>query len=462
VATLKFEELDVSKSTLEKLKNANIEETTPQQQTIISHAVSNKSLIIKSEEGSDRRTGFAVAALEAIQNAENGEGTAGIILTNTPHDSRSISDQLQALGMPQDQCPTIDDEGDTDWQAQMITNEPSIIVANPDRMQALLQEHRFIFRHVQLVILDGLDEMVEGGQADNLKRIKRRVLSNFNALISAREIDSDIKKLASSYTDEPEVVGFESSDSTDEAPPEIPDQLKQGYINVPHRMKISTLMAHLEQTPDGNCVVFTASKRGTDRLYRVLKKRGKKATSLHSKLSDEKLGQRFSNFTNGDVQYLLVADISAAELDVQNVGQVINYDVPNSPDEYRYRAALLSSDSKSRIVSLVSKQDRSDINELQNDLGQTPDEIALPEKVKQKLKERKQNKSSNNKNNNNNGRQKKSRGKRQRNQNNQKRQKRGDGMELPRPSYDKLSGGRAGDHDEKETGIVKFFKKLFS
>ncbi len=449
MATLKFEELDVSKSTLEKLKTSNIEEASPLQQAIVKHAAANKSLIIKSEEEDDRRAGFAVAALEAVQNREASEGTAGIILTSTPHDSRSISEQLQSLGMPQDQCPTIDDEGDKNWQAQTITNEPSIIAANPDRLQALLQEHRFIFRHVQLVILDGLDEMMESGQADNLKRIKRRVLSDFSALISAKKMDSDLKKLASSYADEPDVVGFESSESAGGSPPEIPGQLKQGYINVPHRMKITTLMAHLDQTPDGNCVVFTASKRGTDRLYRILKKRGKKATSLHSKLSNDKRGQRFSNFTTGDVQYLLVADISAAELDVHDVSQVINYDVPNSPDEYRYRAALLSSDNKARIVSLVSKQDRSDINDLQNDLGQTPDEIALPDKVKQKLEERKQNKSSN-------GRQNKSRGKRQ------KRQTRDDGMELPRPSYDKLSGGRTGDHNKKETGIVKFFKKLFS
>src|SRR5699024_2048 len=135
--------------------------------------------------------------------------------------------------------------------------------------------------------------------------------------------------------------------------------LKQSYIKVPPRMKISTLLAHLQNNDSGNSIIFTNSKRGTDKLYRILKKQHMKAVSLHYKLSDERQAQRLANFTNGNVQYLLVSDISAAQLDINGVTRVVNYDVPADANEYRYRAGLIGSGENNHITSLVSKQDQS-------------------------------------------------------------------------------------------------------
>jgi superfamily II DNA/RNA helicase len=155
----------------------------------------------------------------------------------------------------------------------------------------------------------------------------------------------------------------------------------------------------------------------------------------------------------------LVADIPAAELGLDRVTQVINYDVPNDPNEYRYRANLVGSGTASRIVSLVSKQDRSDINELENSLGQAPKELPLPDKVKQKLEERKKQKK----------KKKKSRGGKRDNRskrgsnNGRGKKKKDNELQLPRPSYDKLSGGKKGDSpkDQKD-GVIGLIKKLFS
>lgn len=446
---MNFEELDLNKATLEQLKETDLDDATSLQETIIRNATQNQSLVIKAEDAEDKQTAFAIVAHHQLQSREDEQGTSVLIITDTAENAHAISDKLTKFGIPKDDCILADNAGESDEQSLSLDEEPAVIIANPEQLQTLLKEHRYIFRKVDLFILDELDSMIDGGQSDNLKRIKRRVLSDYTTLVCAREYNSQLKNVASSFANDPTVIGFSqvNEKSVPNTPPAISGKIKQEYINVPYRMKISTLMAHLDDTEGNRFVIFTASKRGTDRLYRVLKKRGLKATSLHGKLSDEKRHQRFSNFTGRDVQFLLVADISAAALNVDEVDQVINYDVPNSSDEYRFRAALLGSNPSARLVSLVSKQDRSDISELQNELGETPDEIPLPDKVKEKLKKRRQNKSSNG--------QKKPRGK-------QKKHKKKKEMELPRPSYDKLSGGRTGNHDDEKTGIVKFFKKLFT
>src|SRR5699024_2982411 len=265
----------------------------------------------------------------------------------------------------------------------------------------------------------------------------------------------EIKEFAVDALNDGITIGFDDPRGQKrlKKPSAIPQDLSHGYSYVPSRMKITTLMAYIEESPNDRCLIFTASKRGTNRLYQSLRKRNFKATSLHEKLSDEKYAQRFSNFTNGDVQFLLVADISAAELDVRNIKQVINYDVPNNADEYRYRAALIDPTKTTTLVSLVSKQDRGDINKLEGELGQAPKELALPDKVKQKLKERKKKKQK-----------KQTKKKRGRNKTqDHSRKKKNKDMELPRPSYDKLSGGKKGSHKEdKKTGVIGMLKKLFS
>jgi superfamily II DNA/RNA helicase len=293
-----------------------------------------------------------------------------------------------------------------------------------------------------LVFVDELDKMITDGQTQSLNRIQRRVLSDYTGIICTETFDSEIKKTGSYFAKDAAIVGFgQSQNGRAATPPFIPEQLKQSYINVPYRMKISTLMAYVRQSSAPKNVIFTASKRGADRLYRALKKQNMQATSLHSKLSDGKWAQRFANFNNSDMPFLLAADVSGAELELNSVDQVINYDVPNNSDEYRFRAALLNTEGSARIVSLVSKQDRDDISELQDELGQTPDEEPLPDEIKKKVKKRREKKPSN-------GRQNKRKKKQE--------------MELPQPSYEKLSGGRSGNHNDKKTGVVKFFKKLFS
>lgn len=445
MSTLKFKELNLSSDVLNGIKNAQLEEATNLQQTVISNVTNKQDLMVKAQANDEKNTTIAIAALETLNRAESKDTSTVLILTANAETAQKINEQIVSISASDEISICTDNEGDRDQQAEAIAAEIPIIVANPDRLQNLLKEHRFIFRNLDLLVLDELHRMVSNDSDGNLKQIKRRILSDCTTLICSEKLDEKVKKTSSSFTDKPAIIGFGTNSDSNGTPPSIRGDLKQGYIKVPNRMKISTLMAHVEQTPTDNCVIFTASKRGTDRLYRVLKKRGLKATSLHRKLSDEKRAQRFANFTNSGVQYLLVSDFSAAELDLDGVIQVINYDVPNSSDEYRFRAALVGNGKNARIVSLVSKQDQSDISQLENELGQTPDEIALPDKVKQKLKQRRNKKKSN-------GRSKKNRG----------RQKKSDEMQLPQPNYDKLSGGRSGNYNEEETGIVKFFKKLFS
>lgn len=452
---MKFEELNLSPDIMSGLQDVNYTELTELQEEVIPVILEGKDALIQAEAGSSKIASFVIPALQKISTEEEKEGTSVLILTPNPEESKEIDELVWAMGYhAQIECASVDMDSDPEEQEKALNDDVQVVVGNPGPMADTARNLKYIFRHVDLVVIDAADEMVSLNLQSKIKKILRRVLSEHQTLMYTENINEDVKELAKGLLDEPAVLAFEDGTSASMLvePPKVDSSLNHGYIYVPNRMKISTLMAHLENTPNDNCVIFTASKRGTDRLYRTLRKQDLKATSLHGKLSDEKRAQRFANFTNGDVQYLLVADIPAVELELDRVTQVINYDVPNDPDEYRYRASLVGSGKASRLISLVSKQDRGDINKLESALGQAPKELSLPEQVKQKLKERKKQKSS----------KKKGGGKRNNGRDKQKKKK-DDDLELPKPSFDKLSGGRQGDtkKDERD-GVIGLIKKLFS
>ncbi|MBO6585191.1 MAG: DEAD/DEAH box helicase [Gracilimonas sp.] len=259
------------------------------------------------------------------------------------------------------------------------------------------------------------------------------------------------------------------ADSDNEEEPTVPEDLTQAYIYVPPRAKISTLLAHLEDTLTDKIVVFAASKRTTDRLFRIIRKKGWGVVSINEGLKQEYYDERFGKFTSGDMKILLVGGLSATEIELNEVKQVINYDVPNEVEEYKYRAELVGNGKAARMVSLVSKMDKDDIDEIVKKVGYAPTEIPLPEEVKEKKgrskKSDKKDKSSKKKSSNKNKKSKNDdRDRKRRKKPKEKKSANG----LPRPSYDGLSGGKEGDSNgkrpspSKSDGAFGWIKKLFN
>jgi superfamily II DNA/RNA helicase len=272
---------------------------------------------------------------------------------------------------------------------------------------------------------------------------------------------------------EDETKADSSSNKEDEEEPTVPKDLTQAYIYVPPRAKISTLLAHLEDTLTDKIVVFAASKRTTDRLFRIIRKKGWGVVSINEGLKEEYYEERFGKFTSGDMKILLVGGLSATEVELNEVKQVINYDVPNEVEEYKYRAELVGNGKAARMVSLVSKMDKDDIDEIVEKVGFAPTEIPLPEEVKEKKKKKGNNdkdKKSSSKNGKSSNKKKKSSNNRGDDRDRKRRKKPKEKKStngLPRPSYDGLSGGKDGKNDGKRPspgksdGAFGWIKKLF-
>lgn len=258
------------------------------------------------------------------------------------------------------------------------------------------------------------------------------------------------------------------------------DGFEQGYINVPTRMKISILMSHLEEYSEDRVIVFAASKRTIDRLFRIIRKKNWSVASVSDNLDEETYRERFARFTSGEMRILLVGGIAADKVNIEDTDQIINYDVPSEVEEYSYRAELVGKGKVKRIVSLVSGMDKEDIDRITNEAGFKPVELPLPKEVVEKKEKNakvtpkpkvevkkkptpKKNKKplTNNRKGSGNKHPKAKANNRNsnRSQNSNKAKSiKGKKGGLPRPNYEGLSGGRDGN---KSSGVFGWVKKLF-
>ena len=453
---MSFNQFRLSSDILKGLQDVKVESPSTLQKKIFNTVKEKKDLVINTKIEDAPEIGYLLSLLNEISKSERRQGTRAIILAGDEERAKQLDEWIWAIGYHasiESACVT-DDKG-TDEQVSAVSAGPVILVATPTKLAAILEKNRMIYREVQQLIVDQA-ELIQDWDA--VEAISNRIIGKCQRIFTASKDSKELREAESKMLTEPDLVTKEEKKKQKaEKKPSVPKDLTQYYINVPPRSKISTLMAHLDQVPTEAVVVFTASRKTADRLYKIFRKSNKRAVSIHNSLDKDTFNERFGRFTSGNVQHLIAGDLSAADLPLKEATQVINYDVPEDVNEYKLRAELVGDGKKTRIISLVSKQDRSDIQSICDSLGYAPEEVPLPKGVKAKAEKKGKSssgrgKSDKQKKSKSGGRSKKPREK-----------KKGRKMKgLPRPTFDQLEGGRTGDRSDEKKGIVGLIKKIFS
>jgi len=453
---LSFNQFRLSSDILKGLQDVKVESPSTLQKKIFNTVKEKKDLVINTKIEDAPEIGYLLSLLNEISKSERRQGTRAIILAGDEERAKQLDEWIWAIGYHasiESACVT-DDKG-TDEQVSAVSAGPVILVATPTKLAAILEKNRMIYREVQQLIVDQA-ELIQDWDA--VEAISNRIIGKCQRIFTASKDSKELREAESKMLTEPDLVTKEEKKKQQaEKKPSVPKDLTQYYINVPPRSKISTLMAHLDQVPTEAVVVFTASRKTADRLYKIFRKSNKRAVSIHNSLDKDTFNERFGRFTSGNVQHLIAGDLSASDLPLKEATQVINYDVPEDVNEYKLRAELVGDGKKTRIISLVSKQDRSDIQSICDSLGYAPEEVPLPKGVKAKAEKKGKSssgrgKSDKQKKSKSGGRSKKPREK-----------KKGRKMKgLPRPTFDQLEGGRTGDRSDEKKGIVGLIKKIFS
>jgi len=466
---LSFHQFRLSSDILKGLKDVQIESPSLLQKKIFNEVEAGSDLVINTTSGDKPEIGYLLSLLNAISKSDRRQGTRAIILASDAKRAKELDEWVWAIGYHASiESACLAGEGDTKKDLAALSAGPVIVISTPKRLSDILETGRMVFREVEKLIIDQAEEIEDWAPVEIIS--KRIINSKCQKIFAAARDSQTLRDAEESLLQDPKLVTpVEKSESkkgnltTDV----IKKDLTQYYINVPPRSKISILMAHLDENKDDTVIIFAASRRTADRLYKILRKSGRRAVSVHDKVDENTFNQRFGMFTDGNVQHLIVGELSASAINLEHATKVINYDVPEDVDEYKLRAELVGDGKATKILSLVSKQDRGDIKEICNSLGYAPKELPVPKEIKEQRVSSKKNgqptdgrqKSRGKSNRGPKGKSSKSKSTKKKPS---RRSKKSQPEGLPRPTFDQLSGGRKGKKEEEKSGVIGFFKKLFS
>ena len=371
-------------SILKGLQSCSIHSPTHEQKIILKAVAAHTDLVINADSGVSPEIGYLTGALSDAAAQNRRGGTKIVILTEDPERAEVL--QKWVLVVAEDAKITSAslfgmEEQNEKSGITLVASGPTVLIAPPRLFASILESSNMTFREVSLLVVEKAEEIEHW---EDVKAISDRVRSKCQRIFVAAKDSRVLRGAEATILTSPQLVKAlpvpdeKKTELKTEAPP-VPKDLTQYYINVPPRSKISVLLAFLKESDLKSNLIFTASGRTADRLFTILRKNDFRVVSLHKGIDEQTYQQRLELFASRKVQNLVVGDYSALELSSDGVEQVINYDVPEDVNEYKFRADLVGSGSASRILSLVSKQDRSDILTICNELGYAPEELPVPE-----------------------------------------------------------------------------------
>ena len=321
--------MDLSPATLRALKQARYLSPTPIQAALIPKALDGLDVIGQAKTGTGKTAAFGIPILEMLE--PRGRGPQAIILAPTRELTQQIVGELQKLatGRPILICGTFGGEP-IERQIRALHQGVDIVVGTPGRVLDHIQRRTIYLGDIFHAVLDEADRMLDIGFRPDIERILRQLPSPRQTLLLSATISPDVLKLAQRYMFNPLEINL----SRDE--PSV-ETIKQYYVSVNADRKFELLVQLLKRDRPRQCIVFTRTKRGADRLAERLRRSISGVAAIHGDLPQNTRDRVMRGFRSGQISLLIATDVVGRGIDVEGLSHVINYDIPDDAENYVHR-----------------------------------------------------------------------------------------------------------------------------
>ncbi|MFA5667759.1 MAG: DEAD/DEAH box helicase [Balneolaceae bacterium] len=359
-----FKDIDLNESLILGLKDIGYTEPTPIQAQSIPHALEGKDILGAAQTGTGKTGAFVIPILEMILR-EPSTGTKALILSPTRELAQQIDEQIFALGYHTGISSALVIGGeDFARQANAIRAGVDIIVATPGRLIDQIKVLNIDFKTIRFLVLDEADRMLDMGFLPDVNKIIDKMPKKRQTMLFSATMPKELQKLMNSVMIEPVKVQIEASTTS--------KRVDQRAYFVPPRKKMELVQHILDTVEWSSCIIFCATKKGTNELDRLLNRKGIKAGSIHGDKTQDERTKSLADFKNGVVPVIVATDVLSRGIDIDNISLIINYDVPKAVDDYIHRIGRTGRYDKEGIaISLVSKADEKYFEPIQKKVGKT-------------------------------------------------------------------------------------------
>lgn len=357
---MKFSELSLSPKILSAVTAQGYTSPSPVQEKAIPAVLSGKDVMAAAQTGTGKTAGFTLPILELLSKGQRAKPnhTRALILTPTRELAAQVGESVATYGVDLPLTSTVIFGGvKINPQMMRLRQGADILIATPGRLLDLYNQNAIKFTQLEMLVLDEADRMLDMGFIRDIKKIIAVLPKKRQNLLFSATFSPDIRALAKGLVHNPVEISVNPENSTAKT-------VKQIVIPTDKKKKTKLVSYLIKENNWQQVLIFMRTKHGANRLTRDLEAQGINAAAIHGNKSQGARTKALANFKSGDVRVLVATDIAARGLDIDQLPQVVNFELPNVPEDYVHRIGRTGrAGATGHAISLVCADE---IKELQD------------------------------------------------------------------------------------------------
>ncbi|MGB3464463.1 MAG: DEAD/DEAH box helicase [Cyclobacteriaceae bacterium] len=365
---MSFDSLGLSKPLLKAIDKKGYTTPSPIQQKAIPVVLDGKDVLASAQTGTGKTAGFTLPILQLLSEGPTMKRrpVRALILTPTRELAAQILENVEAYSEFVDIRSAVIFGGvKQNPQVAQLRKGVDLLVATPGRLLDLHSQNLLHLNKVDILVLDEADRMLDMGFLRDIKKILNLLPQRRQNLLFSATFSSDIKKLATDLLHDPVSVAATPQNTTAE-------KINQKVIKADKKKKTPLVIKLISEGNWQQVLIFTRTKHGANRLNEKLNKSNITAAAIHGNKTQNARTKALSGFKEGSIRVLVATDIAARGIDIPLLPHVINYELPNIPEDYVHRIGRTGrAGAKGIAISVVSPDETEYLRDIEKLLKQT-------------------------------------------------------------------------------------------
>jgi ATP-dependent RNA helicase DeaD len=353
-----FAALGLDDALVQSVREQGFEEPTPIQRRTIPLLLDGRDVVAQAQTGTGKTAAFALPLLQQVDTSSR--NVQSLVLAPTRELAVQVAAATHALGRHLDvQVLPVYGGQPIERQLRALRSGVQIVIGTPGRVLDHLRRGSLDVTGAKSLVLDEADEMLDLGFEEELEAIVGELPADRQTALFSATIPPRIRRLCRTAMRDPEFVTIEPEKLT------VP-QVHQSYYQVSPAAKLDALTRILDMESPGSCIIFCRTKRTVDEVAESLTSQGYPADTLHGDLSQAMRDHVMHRFREGVTELLVATDVAARGLDVNQVSHVINFDIPEDPEQYVHRIGRTARAGRSGdAITLVAPREMRLLREIE-------------------------------------------------------------------------------------------------
>ncbi|MBM7074645.1 DEAD/DEAH box helicase [Shewanella sp. 202IG2-18] len=360
---MSFKNLGLSDPILSTVSKKGYEKPSPIQEQAIPAVLAGKDVLAAAQTGTGKTAGFTLPLLDRLDNGNRVQPNQvrALVLTPTRELAAQVHESVEAYGRNLRLRSTVVFGGvKINPQMMKLRRGVDILVATPGRLLDLYHQKALNFKQLEVLVLDEADRMLDMGFIHDIRRILALLPKQRQNLMFSATFSDDIRALAKTIVHNPVEISVTPPNSTVK-------RIEQWLHVVDKSRKMRIIIKLIKQHNWQQVLIFSRTKHGANRITRNLIESGIKAAAIHGNKSQGARTKALSEFKSGQVKVLVATDIAARGLDIDQLPQVVNFDLPTVAEDYVHRIGRTGrAGAIGCAVSLVSSEEAKQLKDIEN------------------------------------------------------------------------------------------------